>query len=159
MPYRKKLLSTIALPLIGGSVAGYLSTRNAKKKYIKLDTPEFSPPAWVFPTAWTSLYTMMGTAKYQFDQQPKTSSLQKQGDIAYNTQLSLNFLWSFLFFRWNLRGTALMEASLLWSAVAVTTYYFYQKSKLAGMLMIPYILWVSFALVLNYKTWERNNGK
>lgn len=99
----------------------------------------------------------MGTAKYQFDQVPKSPKLQKQGSLAYQSQLSLNFLWSFLFFRWNMRGTAFIEASLLCSAVIVSTYFFYQKSKWAGTLMIPYILWVSFALVLNYRTWRMND--
>lgn len=153
---KRKLVSTIALPLIGGSIAGYLSTKSARKKYERLDTPRFSPPGWVFPVVWTSLYTMMGTAKYQFDQVPKSPILQKRGSLAYQTQLSLNYLWSFLFFKWNVRGAAFVEASLLWSAVIVSTSYFYQQSKLAGSLMVPYILWVSFALVLNYKMWQMN---
>ena len=155
---KRKLFSTIAIPLIGGSLVGYFATRKAKKKYRRLDTPDVAPPNWVFPVAWTTLYTTMGFAKYDFDRKNESPSLQNQTNIAYSTQLGLNFLWSLLFFRWNLRGAALAEATLLWSAIAVTTYHFSKKSKLAASLMIPYILWTSYALFLNYKTWEMNRG-
>lgn len=108
-----KLAATIAVPVVGGTIAGTLATRSAKSKYQKLNLPKFSPPSWVFPVAWTGLYTTMGIAKYQFDKQAKTNRLQKRGNIFYSTQLGLNFLWSFLFFRWNLRGTAFLEVALL----------------------------------------------
>lgn len=154
----RSLLTTMAIPLIGGSFAGFLATRRARKTYKKLEKPKFSPPGWVFPIMWTTLYTTMGIAKYVFDQKEKSSALQKKGDIAYDSQLALNFLWSFLFFKWRLRGTAFVEASMLWSAIVVSTYYFTQKSKVASSLMIPYVLWVSFALILNYKTWIQNKN-
>lgn len=154
-----KLAASIAIPVIGGSILGTLATKPAKEKYKKLDQPSFAPPGWVFPVAWTTLYTTMGIAKYIFDQKPHVKKVDKFGDAAYSTQLGLNFLWSFLFFRWNLRGTAFIEAALLWSAVTLTTYYFYKKSKIAGMLMIPYIGWVTFALGLNYSIWQLNKNR
>ncbi|AOV07463.1 TspO/MBR family protein [Sporosarcina ureilytica] len=154
-----KLVTSIAIPLIGGTIAGTLATKSAKAKYQNLQTPSFAPPSWVFPVAWTSLYTLMGVAKHQFDKQPKTSNLQTGGNATYTTQLGLNFLWSFLFFRWNLRGTALVDASLLWTAVTLNTYYFYRGSKLAGSLMIPYTGWTTYAVALNYATWKMNRGR
>lgn len=151
-----KLAASIAIPVIGGSILGGLATKSAKEKYGKLEQPSFAPPGWAFPVAWTTLYTTMGIAKYIFDQKPSIKNIDKYGDVAYSTQLGLNFLWSFLFFKWNLRGTAFIEAALLLSAVTLTTYFFYKKSKVAGSLMIPYIGWVSFALGLNYSIWQLN---
>src|SRR5690625_5264785 len=151
-----KLATSIALPLIGGTIVGTLTTKSAKSKYQNLNKPSFSPPNWMFPVAWTGLYTLMGIAKYQFDKHPKTNNLQKSVNAIYKIQLGLNFLWSFLFFRWNLRGTALVDATLLWTMVILNTYYFYRKSKLAGSLMIPYVIWVTYAVALNYAIWEMN---
>src|SRR5690625_5759921 len=62
-----RLSGTITLPLVGGTIAGMLATRSAKKKYRHLRMPKFAPPSWVFPVAWTSLYALMGVAKYQYD--------------------------------------------------------------------------------------------
>ena len=154
-----KLAASIAVPLVGGTIAGTLATKSAKAKYKNLKQPSFAPPSWAFPVAWTSLYILMGTAKHQFDQQPKTNHLQTRTDITYRTQLGLNYLWSFLFFRWNLRGTALVDASLLLTAVTLNTYYFSRKSKIAGSLMIPYAAWTSYAVALNYATWKLNRGR
>lgn len=154
-----KLVASIAVPLIGGTIAGALATKSAKVKYRNLQTPNFAPSSWAFPVAWTSLYILMGIAKYQFDKQPKTNNLQTAGNVTYTTQLGLNFSWSFLFFRWNLRGTALVDASLLWMAATLNTYYFYRGSKLAGSLMIPYTGWMTYAVALNYATWNMNRGR
>lgn len=154
-----KLAAKIALPVIGGSILGTIATKSAKEKYKKLKQPSFAPPSWVFPVAWTTLYTTMGVAKYLFDQKPYDKNINPYGQALYNTQLGLNFLWSFLFFRWKLRGTAFIEAALLWSAITLTTYYFYQKSKVAGTLMLPYLGWITFALGLNYSVWQLNKVK
>lgn len=151
-----KLAATVAVPLIGGTIVGTLANSSSKSKYKKLKTPKFAPPSWVFPIAWTSLYTTMGIAKYQFDQVPKTHNTQMRSNLAYNAQLGFNFMWSFLFFKWNLRGTALVDAMLLWITVILSTYYFYKKSKLAGSLMLPYIGWTTYAVALNYTTWKIN---
>lgn len=151
-----KLAATVALPVISGSIIGFIATRNARNEYQQLHQPKFAPPGWVFPVAWTTLYTTMGIAKYKFDLKPKSDKVEQRANLAYSTQLGLNFLWSFLFFRWNLRGTALLEAAMMWTAITVTTYYFYLQSKTAGNLMIPYLGWVTFALGLNYSIWNLN---
>lgn len=157
--HKWKLAASIAVPLVSGTIAGTLATRSAKSKYRNMQTPEFAPPNWVFPVAWTSLYTLMGIAKYQYDKQPKTIDEQTIGNALYSTQLGLNFLWSFLFFRWNLRGTALIEAAFLWSSVSLNTYSFYRTSTTAGSLMVPYVGWTTYAVALNYATWKMNRGR
>ncbi len=74
----------------------------------------------------------------------------------YDLQLGLNFLWSFLFFRWGLRGTALVEISLMLASIALTAYEFQKLDNTAGVLMMPYVGWVTFALGLNYSVWKLN---
>lgn len=152
-----KLITSVGIPLVGGTIVGTLTSKSTKSTYKKLEKPSFSPPGIVFPVAWTSLYTMMGIAKYKFNQEPKSNSLQQGGNIAYSAQLGVNFLWSFLFFRFNLRGAALFDAVLLWLTIILNAYYFYQKNNLAGNLMVPYGLWATFAVILNYAIWRLND--
>ncbi|WP_309091197.1 TspO/MBR family protein [Domibacillus sp.] len=102
--------------------------------------PSFSPPGWVFPVVWTGLYTAMGIAKYRASVRKPTIALQ----------LGLNFLWSFLFFRCGLRGTAFVEMVLMLGAITWTAYEFHQADTVAGRLMMSYAAWVAFALGLNY---------
>ncbi|SDN31404.1 TspO and MBR related proteins [Psychrobacillus sp. OK028] len=154
---KRNLALSILIPVIGGSISGWIANKNAQEKYKKLQQPPFSPPGIVFPIVWTALYTTMGVAKYRVDQ--KTKSTEKDSSPAiplYDLQLGLNFLWSFLFFRWGLRGTALVEISLMLACIALTAYEFQQVDKTAGALMIPYVGWVAFALGLNYAVWKLN---
>lgn len=159
MSQKRNLLKAIAIPLIGGTIAGTLATRSAKKQYQELETPPYAPPGWVFPIAWTTLYTVMGIAKHQFNEVPKNAKVQTKTDIIYATQLGFNYVWSFLFFRWNLRGMALIDAALLCTSVAANTRSFYKESKLAGTLMLPYLAWTTYAVALNYDTWQLNKNK
>lgn len=155
----KKIAVGILVPVIGGAITGWLANRNAQEKYDKLKKPSYSPPPSVFPIAWTTLYTMMGTAKYRVDMRQETGNKEKPAIPLYELQLGMNYLWSFLYFRWGLRGTALIEMTVLLSTIALTTYEFYQVDRTAGTLMIPYLGWVLFALCLNYHTWKLNDRK
>ncbi|PIC66325.1 TspO protein [Sporosarcina sp. P21c] len=148
----KKLTRNVLIPVVGGSIIGYLANRNTQEQYAKLEKPSFSPPSAVFPIAWTTLYTMMGVANYRVEMKQGT----KAAPPLYDIQLGLNFLWSFLFFKWNLRGTALIEMTIMLGTIAMTAYEFNKTDRTAGALMVPYIGWVMFALVLNYSTWKLN---
>lgn len=151
----KKLTRNVVIPVVGGSIIGYFANRNTQEQYAKLKKPSFSPPGIAFPIAWTALYTMMGVANYRVEMKQD----RQQDDTAtslYDVQLGLNFLWSFLFFKWNLRGTALIEMTIMLGAIALTTYEFNKVDRTAGALMVPYIGWVMFALTLNYSTWKLN---
>lgn len=150
-----RLAKNILIPLVGGSLVGILATRKAKEKYRKLEKPSFAPPSWVFPAAWTGLYTAMGLARYRVSLKEKQESFPDSAPL-YNVQLGLNFLWSFLFFRWGLRGTAFIEMAIMLSIITITSYEYYKRDKTAGALMIPYIGWVSYALGLNYSIWQKN---
>lgn len=151
----RRLAKNILIPIVGGSLVGMLATREAKEKYRKLDKPSFAPPSWVFPVAWTGLYTAMGLARYRVSLKEEQEILPESAPL-YNVQLGLNFLWSFLFFRWGLRGTAFIEMAIMLSLITITSYEYYQRDKTAGALMIPYIGWVTYALGLNYSIWQKN---
>ena len=154
---KKKLALSILIPVVGGSITGWIANKNAQEKYKKLKQPSFSPPGAVFPIVWTTLYATMGIAKYRVDQ--KVKDMRTDSTLAiplYDLQLGLNFLWSFLFFRWGLRGAALVEICLMLASIALTAYEFQKLDNTAGVLMMPYVGWVTFALGLNYSVWKLN---
>lgn len=151
-----KLALSIMVPVVGGSLVGAFANNNTQEEYTKLKRPSLSPPPWVFPLAWTALYTSMGLAKYRAAQKAALKGEAVKVLFPYNVQLGLNFLWSFLFFKWKLRGAALAEMALLLATITWTTYEFYQYDQTAGNLMIPYIAWVMFAMGLNSSIWMLN---
>jgi translocator protein len=153
---KAKLAKELLIPVVGGMVTGMIATRRAKEKYSKLEKPNNAPPSWVFPVMWTGLYAAMGLANYRVSMKKKPTAT---AETLYDIQLGLNFLWSFLFFKWNLRGTALAEIGLLLGMITLTTYQYYQKDRIAGRLMLPYIAWVAYALQLNYSMWDLNKDK
>jgi tryptophan-rich sensory protein len=119
--------------------------------YDFLNKPSFSPPNWVFAVVWLILYALMGLAAY-FVWKEHTKKLAKYIRKSLNLfglQLALNFLWSFLFFGMRSALYGLIDIVFLWLVIIVTTIDFYRVSKRAAALMIPYILWVTFAMVLN----------
>lgn len=123
--------------------------------YESINKPSWNPPAWLFGPVWTMLYTLMGIAawniwrKFGFGKARAALSL-------FLVQLVLNGLWSQIFFGAQEIGWAFIEIIFLLVAIIATTYLFFQKNKVAGWLMVPYIAWVSFATVLNGTIWVLN---
>lgn len=138
-----------------GFLSGLLSMADMMQ-YKELVKPSFSPPGFVFPIVWPILYLLMAVAFYRIYLLGKQGRDIKKAALYYIIQLALNFLWSIIFFRLNLYGLAFFELLLLWVFIVLTTIEFFKKDKIAGLLMIPYILWVSFAAVLNYSIWMLN---
>ncbi|WLV24915.1 TspO/MBR family protein [Aciduricibacillus chroicocephali] len=155
----KKLALSVLVPVAGGALVGWLANKDSKQDYAKLEKPAFSPPPSVFPVVWTGLYTKMGLARYRIAEKAEQMNAKSESLLVYNTQLGLNFLWSFLFFKWNLRGTALIEMTILLGAILMTMWKFYEEDRLAGLMMTPYLGWVGFALALNYSIWSMNKQK
>jgi tryptophan-rich sensory protein len=124
--------------------------------YDALNKPSWNPPNWLFGPVWSALYTMMGAAawlvwkRFGFEQ-------AKSALIAFLIQLVLNGLWSQLFFGLKSPGWAFLEIFFLLTAILITTYLFSNKVKIAAWLMIPYLLWVGFATVLNGTIWWINS--
>lgn len=143
---RKKMLLYIAMPLAVGGLAAALSG-GMGDAYGDYARPPFSPPGWVFAVVWPILYGLMGYASYLV----AAGSGEKKGALLlYGIQLALNFLWPIFFFRFELVLPSLVLLALLWVAVLLTIRAFSEVSERAGDLLIPYILWLSFALYLNF---------
>lgn len=138
-----------------GFLSGYLGMPN-KELYEALIKPSFSPPGWVFPIVWTILYFLMGLALYRVILVGKEGKDIKKALIYFGIQLVLNLLWTFIFFKFNLYGLAFIELLLMLVFILLTTFEFFKLDKIAGFLMIPYILWVSLAGILNLYIWVFN---
>ena len=143
----KKLITCIAVPLATGAVSGFF-TRNGMKVFARLDKPPLSPPGWLFPIVWTILFIMMGTASWLVASRPE-SKARNQALTLYGIQLAVNFLWPFFFFGAGWYTFALLWLLLLWGLVYWCICVFAGFSKKAVYLMIPYIIWLTFAGYLN----------
>lgn len=147
----KAIIKFIA-PMIGGKFIGEFVVKNARKDYKNNVKPPFSPPGYVFPIVWPIFYTMMG-GSYALVTNKSTSKALK---CAYYTQLSLNYLWSILYFKYKLRFSALIDSVVLLGAVVITTIKFFNVKKVAGILLFPYMLWSAFATYLTAVSWFLN---
>lgn len=150
------LILSILLAEGTGLLSGYLGMSD-RTFYKNLVRPSFSPPGWIFPIVWTILYLLMAIAAYRIWLQGKEGKDVKKALKLYGIQLVLNFLWTIIFFRFQLFGAAFIELMVLLVFILLTTFSFYEIDKKAAYLMIPYILWVSFAGVLNYAIWKLNS--
>ncbi len=153
-----KLIISVILPVMVGWVSSYFTASSVKTWFVTLKKPVFNPPAWLFAPVWTTLYILMGIAFYLiWKNNIAKYDLKKRAISFYFIQLLLNFFWSVIFFYARQPGWAFAEILILLLMICVTTFYFYKISKTAGWLMVPYILWVCFAAVLNYSIWQLNS--
>ena len=144
----KKRLLFWAIPLAVGGLATLLS--GGMDTYRVMNQPPLSPPGWVFPLVWTALYLMMGEASYRVFISDADKSQKQKALIAYGVQLFLNFLWPLFFFGGQMYLTAFIILVLLWVSIFITLRWFSQIDESAGDLLIPYLLWVTFAGYLNF---------
>ena len=151
------LLRSLVLPMAAGAV-GSAATYPNLSWFDTLEKPAFSPPKAVFGPTWTTLYTLMGVAHYLVEKQEAEPSAKRAANILYGLQLALNALWSILFFARRAPGAALVEILLLWIAIALTIVAFARISGLAALLLVPYLLWTTFATMLNAAIWRLNRG-
>lgn len=149
------LVAFLALSLGVGILAGLVTEPNVTTWYPALVKPSFNPPAWVFAPVWTALYILMAVAGWRVW---RITDFGAQPMLYWAVQLALNFVWSFIFFGAHQILAALIEIAILWLAVLSTTIAFFRIDKIAGWLFAPYLLWVSFAAVLNGAIWELNPG-
>jgi tryptophan-rich sensory protein len=124
--------------------------------YRQIEKPVFTPPGWVFGPVWTFLYLAMGIAAWivwrKRHERPVTLPLS-----VFAVQLALNGLWTPLFFGMRNPGIAFLDIVALWLAIAATIWWFSSVSKQAAYLLVPYLVWVSFALILNLEIWRLNS--
>jgi len=151
------LILSIALCQLAGVIGSVFTIDQVKSWYPTLIKPALNPPSWVFGPVWVTLFILMGIAAFLVWKQ---GILHKKVKIAlgiFGIQLVLNTLWSILFFGFQNPGAALVEIAVLWLTILASIIAFYKISKPAAYLLLPYILWVSFASYLNYAIWSLNS--
>jgi tryptophan-rich sensory protein len=146
----------VAISFLPG-VLGQLATGPAVPAwYATLTRPPIAPPNWIFGPVWTLLYISMGIAAGLIWNQGIKDNRVKFAITIFVIQLILNGLWSFIFFGWHSLHVAFIEIVILWCLILFMTIKFYALSKPAGFLLIPYLLWVGFASILNFSFWWLN---
>ena len=149
-----KLILAILICQLAGIVGSIFTSPSIQTWYATLQKPVFTPPSWLFAPAWITLYTLMGISLYLVWN--KRDKRVKEAISIFFVQLVLNSIWSILFFGLQSPFLAFIEIIILWIAILFTILKFYRISKNAGLLLIPYIIWVSFALILNFSIWWLN---
>ena len=137
------------------SAVGAVASIQAKSFYGQLVQPEWAPPSYVFGPVWTVLYALMAIAAWQVWRSGGFHTNRVALSL-FMVQLALNALWSWLFFAWQRGALAFADIVLLWVLIVVTLVSFWRVRPLAGALLIPYLLWVTFAAALNYSLWQLN---
>lgn len=132
-----------------GITGGFFTASSIPTWFAALNKPFFSPPNWVFAPVWTILYLMMGVSVYLIWQKGLKKKENKQAVNFFLIQLGLNFLWSILFFGLRSPFLGLICITALWGFIIATIKKFSKISKAASNLLIPYLIWVSFAAILN----------
>lgn len=150
------LIICIAIPLLIGWITS-LIIPNMQSLYENLVKPFFAPPPIVFPIVWTILYILMGIASYKVYILKYDNIDTSSATFVYYIQLLLNFLWTIIFFGFRLYGLAFIELIILILFVILTIVRFYQKAGIkAALLLLPYLIWLIYAGVLNFFIWMLN---
>lgn len=149
------LILCILFTLAIGAVSGIATSDSITGWYTTLNKPFFNPPNYLFGPVWTALYILMGISFYMILNE-KQHVHRKKAIVIFLVQLFLNFLWSFLFFKFHLLGIALLEILMIWMSILFMILIFYKINKTAALLQLPYLLWVSFASILNGAIWWLN---
>ena len=145
----------IAIPLAVGGLSAFL-TKDAMEMFETLNQPALSPPGWLFPVVWSILYVLMGISSYLVNNSDAPKEEIKRANLVYAISLFFNFFWSIIFFNLNQYFLAFIWLLVLLFLVAYTIYLYFGISKTAAYLQIPYLLWILFALYLNYGIYNLN---
>ncbi|OGH68636.1 MAG: hypothetical protein A3D53_00285 [Candidatus Magasanikbacteria bacterium RIFCSPHIGHO2_02_FULL_45_10] len=157
-----KLIISLLIPQLAGWIGAIFTTPSIASWYASINQPNLTPPNWIFAPVWTILYLLMGVAFYLVwtkSQGPiewSRGRLKRTAFIVFFGQLALNTAWSIIFFGRHQIGVALVEILLLWVVILPNIIFFYRVRRLAGLLLVPYLLWVSFAIYLNAAIWTLN---
>ena len=148
-----QLIFCIVVCMAAALVGSLWTTPALAPWYAGLSKPPWTPPNWLFGPVWTALYIMMAVAAWLVWKRTTLVSLPM---ALFLIQLLLNVAWSGLFFRMKSPGAGFADIVLLWLAIAATLMSFWPVSSVAGWLLVPYLLWVSYASALNFSIWRRN---
>ncbi|AMW05178.1 TspO/MBR family protein [Gemmatimonas phototrophica] len=148
----------LAVCLLVTTVAAFsaaFASRTSAEFYALLDKPAWAPPAWLFGPVWSVLYLLMAVAAWRVWRANGLRAARAPLGW-YVVQLALNALWTWLFFVWRDGPWATVEVLVLWAAIAVTAVLFRRRDTIAAGLLLPYLVWVSFASALTISVWQRN---
>lgn len=156
-PLSSQLLGLVGWLLVSFSAAavGAVASVDAGSFYAQLSKPSWAPPGWVFGPVWSTLYALMGIAAWLVWRSPGAKGVALG---LFGVQLAANALWSWLFFAWQQGALAAVEVLVLLALIAATVVAFWRISRLAALLLAPYLAWVSFASVLTWAVWRSNPG-
>jgi tryptophan-rich sensory protein len=156
--WRRSLLvltGALALCLGVAAIGGQVTSTSVNGWYQELFKPGFTPPDWVFAPVWTLLYVLMAVAAWRLWWRHGFSAARVALAL-FGVQLALNLAWSILFFGLNSIGGALLDMVALWLMIVATVFAFWVMDKPAGVLLLPYLAWVTYAAVLNAAIWRLN---
>lgn len=151
-----RLIAAVLLCQATGGIGAAATATSVNSWYREIEKPSFTPPDWVFGPVWTVLYTLMGIALAVVSSDERDTRLRRAAIGAFGVQLTLNALWSVFFFGRRAPLAALIDLILLGIALVTTIALFFRISKLAALLLIPYLAWVVFAGALNGSVWQKN---
>ncbi|PIY93631.1 MAG: TspO protein [Candidatus Magasanikbacteria bacterium CG_4_10_14_0_8_um_filter_32_14] len=154
----KKLIISVVVCQLAGVVGSVFTFSSISNWYVYLNKPSFNPPNWIFGPVWTVLFLLMGISLYIIWNNKAILQKNKKREAIniFVFQLFLNVLWTLLFFGLKSPALAFFEITVLWMTIFITIFKFKKFSSLAAWLLIPYLLWVSFASVLNFALWALN---
>lgn len=145
----KLVFAIVVCQMVGVIGAFFTAPVVSSSWYAELIKPSFNPPGWIFPPVWIGLYALMAIAVFLVRKNKKLIAF-------FAVQLFFNGLWPILFFGFKNSFYAFWDIIILWILILVLVFKFFKARKIAGFLLVPYILWVSFALILNYYIWFLN---
>jgi tryptophan-rich sensory protein len=151
-----RLIVSILVCQLAGVAGSFFTAPSIQTWYSGLNKPAFAPPNWLFAPVWVSLFFLMGVSLFLVWEKGFKGIESRLAIYAFSIQLALNAAWSFLFFGLQNPFLAFVEILLLWAAILVTIILFYVISKKAAILLVPYIVWVTIASILNYSIWFLN---
>jgi len=151
-----RLVAAILACQIAGGIGSVFTAPSIATWYASIQKPAFTPPNWVFAPVWITLFLLMGISLYLVWERGLGKKEVRFAVSAFGIQLALNVIWSVLFFGLKNPFFAFVEIIFLWIAILVNIVLFYRISKWAGLLLIPYIIWVTLASALNYGVWVLN---
>jgi benzodiazapine receptor len=149
------LVVSVVICFAAAGLGAAVTTPQIRGWYTTINKPSWNPPDWVFGPVWSTLYLMMAVSVWLIWRRGGLRAARTPLTV-FAVQLALNSLWSVLFFGMQHPGLAAIEIVILWAAILATVISFWRQSKVAGGLLIPYLLWVSFATVLNVTIWRLN---
>ncbi|HUU91548.1 MAG TPA: TspO/MBR family protein [Phycisphaerae bacterium] len=149
------LVVVVVVTFAAAGIGSVFTSGSVSEWYPSIEKPSWTPPGWIFGPVWTALYTLMAVAAWVIWRKEGWAGA-RAALVLYAVQLALNAAWSPLFFGLRMPGVAFAELVVLWMAIIATAVAFWKKSPLAGALLVPYVLWTTFAAALNLAIWRLN---